>query len=130
MRPLWLLHCEQSVGEVRAADAGASTSAPTGNRGPPSLLVRVASAFMYIVPWIDILGLGREVYHFFNNALLLYLIPGAPQRRRMLYRRASPARTWDLCVQRLHVHLVPGVFTRMWCFQACLRSTMTARLLH
>ena len=50
---------------------------PVGNRGPPSLLVRVASAFMYIVPWIDCLGLGREVYHFFTNSLLLYLLPGA-----------------------------------------------------
>ena len=69
-------HPPQAVTEVRAADADAA-SAATGNRGPPSLLVRVASAFMYIVPWIDILGMGREVYHFFHNALLLYLLPGA-----------------------------------------------------
>ena len=69
---------QQAVTEVRGqADADAASGAATGNRGPPSLLVRVASAFMYIVPWIDILGLGREVYHFFHNALLLYLLPGA-----------------------------------------------------
>ena len=62
--------------EIRAAGADA-VAPPVGNRGPPSLLVRVASAFMYIVPWIDCLGLGREVYHFFTNSLLLYLLPGA-----------------------------------------------------
>ena len=62
--------------DIKAAGADA-VAPPVGNRGPPSLLVRVASAFMYIVPWIDILGLGREVYHFFTNSLLLYLLPGA-----------------------------------------------------
>lgn len=59
---------------IRAADAG--TAELKGNRGPPSALVRVASAFLYIVPWIDVLSLGREVYHFFPTSLLLYLIPG------------------------------------------------------
>ncbi|CAL8462351.1 g1884 [Coccomyxa elongata] len=63
----------QAVTPVKAADAA---SVPTGNRGPPSLLVRLASAFLYIVPWIDILTLGREVYHFFPTSLLLYLVPG------------------------------------------------------
>ncbi|BDA46212.1 probable Tic20 family protein Ycf60 at C-terminar half [Coccomyxa sp. Obi] len=63
----------QAVTPVRAADAA---SVPTGNRGPPSLLVRLASAFLYIVPWIDILTLGREIYHFFPTSLLLYLVPG------------------------------------------------------
>lgn len=67
-------HSLQGVTPVRAADAAA---VPTGNRGPPSLLVRLASAFLYIVPWIDILTLGREIYHFFPTSLLLYLVPGA-----------------------------------------------------
>ena len=60
--------------QIRAGDAGAAEL--KGNRGPPSALVRVASAFLYIVPWIDVLSLGREVYHFFPTSLLLYLIPG------------------------------------------------------
>lgn len=68
-----LLDGLQGVTPVRAADAAA---VPTGNRGPPSLLVRLASAFLYIVPWIDILTLGREIYHFFPTSLLLYLVPG------------------------------------------------------
>ena len=51
--------------KTRAADAGAAEL--KGNRGPPSALVRVASAFLYIVPWIDVLTLGREVYHFFPD---------------------------------------------------------------
>ena len=62
--------------QTRAAEAGAAEL--KGNRGPPSALVRVASAFLYIVPWIDVLTLGREVYHFFPASLLLYLLPGAP----------------------------------------------------
>lgn len=61
--------------QTRAADAGAAEL--KGNRGPPSALVRVASAFLYIVPWIDVLSLGREVYHFFPTSLVLYLLPGA-----------------------------------------------------
>ena len=64
----------QVITQIRAADAGAAEL--KGNRGPPSALVRVASAFLYIVPWIDVLSLGREVYHFFPTSLLLYLIPG------------------------------------------------------
>ena len=61
--------------QTRAADSGAAAELK-GNRGPPSALVRVASAFLYIVPWIDVLGLGREIYHFFPTSLWLYLLPG------------------------------------------------------
>ena len=70
--------------KIRAADAGAAEL--KGNRGPPSALVRVASAFLYIVPWIDVLSLGREVYHFFPASLLLYLIPGTPPAQQEIDR--------------------------------------------
>ncbi len=64
--------------EARIRDPDAVTdSDELGNRGPPSILVRLASAFMYMVPWIDIIGLGRQIYHRFPGALLLYVIPGA-----------------------------------------------------
>ncbi len=48
-----------------------------GNRGPPSILVRLASALTYLVPWIDIIGLGRMIYHKFPGSLWLYEFPGA-----------------------------------------------------
>lgn len=67
----------QVAAPVRAADADAAAGAEAvGNRGPPSLLVRIASAFLYIVPWIDILMIGRQVHHFFPNTIILYLLPG------------------------------------------------------
>ena len=78
--------------KIRAADAGAAEL--KGNRGPPSALVRVASAFLYIVPWIDVLSLGREVYHFFPTSLLLYLIPGTPPAQQDFER-------WVHCCMQL-----------------------------
>lgn len=67
-------HAHQVDTRIRAAAPAADK--PVGNRGPPGALVKVASAFLYIVPWIDILSLGREVYHFFPTSLVLYLLPG------------------------------------------------------
>ena len=70
---------ELQVGvEARIRDPDAAVDADElGNRGPPSILVRLASALMYLVPWIDIIGLGRMMYHKFPATLLLYVIPGA-----------------------------------------------------
>eukprot|EP00887_Chlorella_sp_A99_P002785 scaffold6.g2785.t1 len=46
------------------------------NKEPPSLLWRVAAALCYLVPWIDSMSLGREMYRRFRNLLVLYFIPG------------------------------------------------------
>lgn len=64
--------------EARIRDPDAAVdSDELGNRGPPSILVRLASALTYLVPWIDIIGLGRMVYHKFPSSLWLYDFPGA-----------------------------------------------------
>ena len=47
-----------------------------GNKGPPTLFWRVLSAMCYLVPWIDSMSLGREMYARFRNLLVLYFIPG------------------------------------------------------
>ena len=47
-----------------------------GMRDPPNIFWRVAAAFMYIIPWIDVIALGREVYHHFPFSIWLFLFPG------------------------------------------------------
>ena len=89
---------ELQVGvEARIRDPDAAVDADElGNRGPPSILVRLASALMYLVPWIDIIGLGRMMYHKFPATLLLYVIPGASFKYEdacYLYR-PLPAKRW------------------------------------
>lgn len=49
-------------------------------KGPPNLLWRVASAMMYLIPWIDSIAIGREIYHNFPASLAIYFLPGAPTR--------------------------------------------------
>lgn len=46
------------------------------NKGPPSLLWRVFAAFCYLVPWIDSITLGKEIYRRFRNLLIFYFVPG------------------------------------------------------
>lgn len=46
------------------------------NQGPPTLFWRVFAALCYLVPWIDSVSLGREIYRRFRNLLVLYLVPG------------------------------------------------------
>jgi len=68
----------QPLTEARIRDPDAAVdSDELGNRGPPSILVRLASALTYLVPWIDIIGLGRMIYHKFPGSLWLYEFPGA-----------------------------------------------------
>lgn len=60
----------------RAADDAPELSA--GVKGPPKLPWRVAAALTYLIPWIDSLTLGKEIYHAFPSTILLYFIPGKP----------------------------------------------------
>ena len=46
------------------------------NQGPPTLFWRVFAALCYLVPWIDSISLGREIYRRFRNLLVLYFVPG------------------------------------------------------
>ena len=45
------------------------------DKDPPTPFWCTAAAFMYLVPWIDIVGMGREVYHKFP--ILCYFYFGA-----------------------------------------------------
>ncbi|KAI8112874.1 hypothetical protein M9434_004194 [Picochlorum sp. BPE23] len=63
---------------VRAGDPDSmdASSDAAANQGPPTLFWRVFAALCYLVPWIDSISLGREVYRRFRNLLVLYLVPG------------------------------------------------------
>lgn len=72
---------ESSTGSsvvVRANDPSmeGSQSDAAANQGPPTLFWRVFAALCYLVPWIDSISLGREIYRRFRNLLVLYLVPG------------------------------------------------------
>lgn len=43
---------------------------------PPNAFWKVLAAFMYMIPWIDAVGLGREIYHKFPVLLYLYYLTG------------------------------------------------------
>ncbi len=60
----------------RAADGVEALSPDSGAKGPPSLFWRVAAALTYLIPWIDSLTLGKEVYHVLPSTILLYFVPG------------------------------------------------------
>lgn len=45
-------------------------------KGPPSTLWKVVAALTYLIPWIDTISLGREIYHSFPSLLWLYFAPG------------------------------------------------------
>ena len=64
----------------RAADGEGEALRPDGGaKGPPAILWRVAAALTYLIPWIDCLSLGKEVFHAFPHTIFLYFIPGGSQ---------------------------------------------------
>ena len=65
----------------------------TGGRDPPNIFWRVFAALMYIIPWIDVIALGREVYHHFPFSIVLFLIPGTHQSLRAVDAIALAAAT-------------------------------------
>ena len=56
-----------------ALDAGDDQAA---NQGVPSMFWRVFAALCYLVPWIDSISLGRQIYSRFRTLILLYFVPG------------------------------------------------------
>ncbi|KAL3137280.1 Protein TIC 20-II, chloroplastic [Trebouxia sp. C0010 RCD-2024] len=66
---------QQSTSQAKR-DADSDDSMDTGGRDPPNIFWRVFAALMYIIPWIDVIALGREVYHNFPFSITLFLIPG------------------------------------------------------
>ena len=61
------------AGDPDPMDSSADAAA---NQGPPTLFWRVFAALCYLVPWIDSISFGREIYRRFRNLLILYLVPG------------------------------------------------------
>lgn len=59
-----------------ALDGDDSSSGSAANQAPPTLFWRVFAALCYLVPWIDSISLGREIYRRFRNLLILYFVPG------------------------------------------------------
>jgi len=51
-------------------------------QGPPNLLWRVAAAMMYLIPWIDTIHIGREIYHRFPITVIIDRLPGAQRGPR------------------------------------------------
>lgn len=45
-------------------------------KGPPPIMWRVLAALTYLIPWIDVISLGREVYRNFPSTLWVYFFPG------------------------------------------------------
>ena len=111
--------------EARIRDPDAVVDADElGNRGPPSILVRLASALMYLVPWIDIIGLGRIMYHKFPATLLLYVIPGAPNAPGCLLFRKLLCRSVGgdaLPSTNLKAFSCPALACQSWCHAAELQ---------
>ena len=65
------------------AAAGGAEAAADNAVGPPNLLWRVAAAMMYLIPWIDTIHIGREIYHRFPITVIVDRLPGAqPGPRR------------------------------------------------
>lgn len=64
------------VTQARDPDALDADDDIAANQGPPTLFWRVFAALCYLVPWIDSISLGREVYRRFRNLLVLYFVPG------------------------------------------------------
>jgi len=46
------------------------------NKRPPTILWRCMAALMYLIPWIDTIALGRDIYHSFPFSIYLYYVPG------------------------------------------------------
>lgn len=79
------------------AKTDADDSMETGGRDPPNIFWRVGAALMYIIPWIDVIALGREVYHQFPNSIVLFLTPGMSCALHACYRCCSFCTDLLLC---------------------------------
>eukprot|EP00803_Ostreobium_quekettii_P008517 evm.model.scf_337.2 EVM.evm.TU.scf_337.2 scf_337:8310-12018(+) len=60
---------------VRDPDA-AEEDEENPDKEPPNIFWRTMAAFMYMIPWIDAVGLGREIYHKFPVFIYLYYMTG------------------------------------------------------
>ena len=79
------LHVPQANVQVTPlAAAGGAEAAAENAQGPPNLLWRVAAAMMYLIPWIDTIHIGREIYHRFPITVMIDVLPGAHSKALLL----------------------------------------------
>lgn len=71
----------QVVTHVRDPDAAADDDMDNPDQYPPNIFWRVIAACMYMIPWIDAVGLGREIYHKFPSFIYLYFMTGRAFKR-------------------------------------------------
>ncbi len=56
--------------------ASSSADGPADPKEMPNLVMRMLAAICYMVPWLDIIGMGREVWRRLINLVILLWIPG------------------------------------------------------
>jgi len=68
-----LTNIAQSVVEARVKDPDmADLEEDNPDKDPPTAFWCAMSALMYLIPWIDAVCMGREVYHKFPSLVYLY----------------------------------------------------------
>ncbi|GAB4820803.1 hypothetical protein N2152v2_007849 [Parachlorella kessleri] len=89
------------------------------NKGPPSLFWRVFAAFCYLVPWIDSITLGKEIYRRFRNLLVFYFVPG-PFSQIYFSSQFSPLIVFFLMFLAIVKNKKLHHFVRFNCMQAIM----------
>lgn len=64
------------VVHVKDPDVAGVEDEESPDKYPPNMFWRVVAASTYIIPWIDAVGLGREIYHKFPTFIYLYFMTG------------------------------------------------------
>eukprot|EP01026_Neomeris_dumetosa_P032326 TRINITY_DN25636_c0_g1_i4.p1 TRINITY_DN25636_c0_g1~~TRINITY_DN25636_c0_g1_i4.p1 ORF type:complete len:261 (-),score=14.72 TRINITY_DN25636_c0_g1_i4:237-929(-) len=66
----------QTTMKAKDPDSWEAAEEESPNQRPPTILWRCMAALMYLIPWIDTIALGRDIYHSFPFAIYLYYVPG------------------------------------------------------
>ncbi|KAK9849128.1 hypothetical protein WJX84_003015, partial [Apatococcus fuscideae] len=66
-------HCKSNI---RTKATSSSADAPADPKEMPGLIMRMLAAICYMVPWLDVIGMGRAVWRRLINLVILLWIPG------------------------------------------------------
>jgi hypothetical protein len=94
------MFCDNLQARPLAAAGGAEAAAENA-QGPPNLLWRVAAAMMYLIPWIDTIHIGREIYHRFPITVMIDVLPGALSKALLLQGNRTTSRVVDSKVEHV-----------------------------
>eukprot|EP00210_Caulerpa_lentillifera_P005587 g5344.t1 len=86
---------------------------------PPNAFWRAMSAFMYLVPWIDAVAMGREVYHKFPVTIYLYFA-SSPFFRVYYLNNFAPLVIFFLMFLAIVKNKKLSHFVRFNCMQAIM----------